>query len=93
MCSIRNRWRAWPRGWAACLATGACSSAIPGAEANEAAIKLARRWGHGNGGRFEIVSTLGSFHGRTMGTLSATGQEKYHQGFQPLLPGFKLVDV
>src|SRR5277367_1231444 len=61
-----------------------------GAEANEAAIKLARRWGHGSG-RFEIVSTLGSFHGRTLGTLSATGQEQYHQGFQPLLPGFKMV--
>src|SRR5271155_881928 len=62
-----------------------------GAEANEAALKLARRWGHGNGGRFEIISTLGSFHGRTFGTLSATGQEKYHIGFQPLVPGFKLV--
>jgi acetylornithine/N-succinyldiaminopimelate aminotransferase len=62
-----------------------------GAEANEAALKLARRWGHSNGGRFEIVSTLGSFHGRTFGTLSATGQEKYHLGFQPLVPGFKLV--
>jgi len=62
-----------------------------GAEANEAALKLARRWGHSNGGRFEFVSTLGSFHGRTFGTLSATGQEKYHLGFQPLLPGFKLV--
>ncbi len=63
-----------------------------GAEANEAAIKLARRWGHREGkGRFEILATLGSFHGRTMGTLSATGQEKYHQGFLPLLPGFKLV--
>ena len=63
----------------------------PGAEANEAALKLARRWGHGNGGRFEFISTLGSFHGRTIGTLSATGQEKYHIGFQPLVPGFKLV--
>jgi acetylornithine/N-succinyldiaminopimelate aminotransferase len=62
-----------------------------GAEANEAALKLARRWGHGNGGRFEFVSTLGSFHGRTFGTLSATGNEKYHVGFQPLVPGFKLV--
>ncbi|HEY2526189.1 MAG TPA: aminotransferase class III-fold pyridoxal phosphate-dependent enzyme [Candidatus Binataceae bacterium] len=49
-----------------------------GAEANEAALKLARRWGHDRGaGRFEVVSTLGSFHGRTFGTLSATGQEKY----------------
>jgi len=64
-----------------------------GAEANEAAIKLARRWGHKDGkGRFEILATLGSFHGRTMATLSATGQEKYHQGFLPLLPGFKLVN-
>jgi acetylornithine/N-succinyldiaminopimelate aminotransferase len=63
-----------------------------GAEANEAAIKLARRWGHNEGGgRYEILATLGSFHGRTMATLSATGQEKYHQGFQPLMPGFPLV--
>ncbi|HYB92042.1 MAG TPA: acetylornithine transaminase [Candidatus Binataceae bacterium] len=62
-----------------------------GAEANEAAIKLARRWGHKDGGgRFEIVAALGSFHGRTLATLSATGQEKYHQGFQPLVPGFRL---
>jgi acetylornithine/N-succinyldiaminopimelate aminotransferase len=63
-----------------------------GAEANEAAIKLARRWGHNRGaGRFEILATLGSFHGRTLATLTATGQEKYHQGFQPLVPGFRLV--
>src|SRR5215470_16213934 len=62
-----------------------------GAEANEAAIKLARRYGHKDGGgRFEIVATLGSFHGRTLATLSATGQEKYHQGFQPLVPGFRM---
>ena len=63
-----------------------------GAEANEAAIKLARRWGSGTGGgRYEILATLGSFHGRTLATLSATGQEKYHQGFQPLMPGFRLL--
>src|SRR5882762_4118074 len=63
-----------------------------GAEANEAAIKLARKWGSNEGGgRFEILATLGSFHGRTLATLSATGQEKYHQGFQPLMPGFRLV--
>src|SRR5580658_2580003 len=62
-----------------------------GAEANEAAIKLARKWGHRDGGgRFEILATLGSFHGRTLATLSATGQERYHQGFQPLVPGFRL---
>ena len=63
-----------------------------GAEANEAAIKLARRWGaeHG-GGRYEILATHGSFHGRTFATLTATGQEKYQQGFQPLLPGVRYV--
>lgn len=62
-----------------------------GAEANEAALKLARRWGHEKGGRFEFIATQGSFHGRTFATLSATGQEKYHVGFLPLVPGFKLV--
>src|SRR5262249_28921187 len=63
-----------------------------GAEANEAAMKLARRWGslHGDG-RFEILATHGSFHGRTFATVTATGQEKYHQGYFPLLPGIRLV--
>jgi predicted acetylornithine/succinylornithine family transaminase len=63
-----------------------------GAEANEAAMKLARRWGaRDGGGRYEIIATTGSFHGRTFATLTATGQEKYHAGFQPLLPGIRLV--
>jgi acetylornithine/N-succinyldiaminopimelate aminotransferase len=63
-----------------------------GAEANEAAMKIARRWGsQQGGGRYEILSTIGSFHGRTFATLTATGQEKYHTGFQPLLPGIRLV--
>src|SRR6185369_1338770 len=63
-----------------------------GAEANEAAMKLARRWGSlDGGGRFEILATTGSFHGRTFATLTATGQEKYHTGFLPLLPGIRLV--
>jgi len=63
-----------------------------GAEANEAAMKLARRWGSGDGGgRYEILATVGSFHGRTFATLTATGQEKYHTGFLPLLPGVRLV--
>jgi acetylornithine/succinyldiaminopimelate/putrescine aminotransferase len=63
-----------------------------GAEANEAAMKLARRWGADRGGgRYEILATHGSFHGRTFGTLTATGQEKYQRGFQPLLPGIRLV--
>ncbi len=62
-----------------------------GTEANEGAIKLARKWGEANGGRWKIVSALGSFHGRTMGALSATGQKKYQKGFKPLLSGFKFV--
>ena len=61
-----------------------------GAEANEAAIKLARKWGSTRG-RFEIVTAFHSFHGRTLGALTATGQEKYHQGFAPLPAGFHYV--
>ncbi len=61
-----------------------------GAEANEAAIKLARRYGHEKRGanRFEIITMKNSFHGRTMATLTATGQEKVQKGFEPLVPGF-----
>ena len=61
-----------------------------GAEANEAALKLARRYQSVSGRpeRVEIVSMLQSFHGRTYGALSATGQPKYHKGFGPMLPGF-----
>jgi predicted acetylornithine/succinylornithine family transaminase len=59
-----------------------------GAEANESAIKLARKYGEG---RYEIITMENSFHGRTMGALSATGQTKFHQGFEPLLPGFQYV--
>ncbi len=58
-----------------------------GAEATEGAIKLAHAYGKGE--RFEIITMLNSFHGRTMGAISATGQEKYQQGFAPLVPGFK----
>jgi len=61
-----------------------------GAEANEAAIKLARKYGHEKGeGRFEIVTATGSFHGRTLATIVATGQEKVRIGFQPLPEGFR----
>jgi predicted acetylornithine/succinylornithine family transaminase len=61
-----------------------------GAEANEAAIKAARKYGHEKGdGRYEIVTVLGSFHGRTMATIAATGQEKVRVGFEPLTPGFR----
>jgi len=64
-----------------------------GAEANEAAIKLARKWAteRYGGDRYEIITMHNSFHGRTMGALSATGQQKFHKGFGPLLPGFKYV--
>jgi acetylornithine/N-succinyldiaminopimelate aminotransferase len=58
-----------------------------GAEANEALIKLARKFGH-ESGRYEIITTQNSFHGRTMATLSATGQDKIKHGFEPLVPGF-----
>ncbi len=61
-----------------------------GAEANEAAIKLARKWGSSRK-RFEIVTAHQSFHGRTMAAVTATGQEKYHEGFAPLVPGFRYV--
>ncbi len=63
-----------------------------GAEANEAAIKLARKYGNElAGGRFEIITATGSFHGRTMTTIVATGQEKVRRGFQPLPGGFRYV--
>ena len=63
-----------------------------GAEANEAAIKLARRYGvEWLGGKYEILSTHNSFHGRTLATLTATGQEKVRAGFGPLPPGFRQV--
>jgi acetylornithine/N-succinyldiaminopimelate aminotransferase len=60
-----------------------------GAEAVEAAIKFARMYGEGK--KFEIITTINSFHGRTMGALTATGQEKHQKGFAPLVPGFKHV--
>ncbi|MEW6439643.1 MAG: acetylornithine transaminase [bacterium] len=64
-----------------------------GTEANEAAIKLARRYERfvRNGDRFEILTMRNSFHGRTLGSVTATGQEKFHKGFEPLVPGFRYV--
>ena len=69
---------------------GKCFFANSGAEAVEAALKLARLWGAPQG-KHEIVTMLDSFHGRTFGSLSATGQEKFHKGIGPILPGFKHV--
>jgi acetylornithine/N-succinyldiaminopimelate aminotransferase len=64
-----------------------------GAEANEAAIKLARKFARDAGGRdrFHVISAEGSFHGRTLGALAATGQKKYQQGFEPMPEGFRHV--
>ena len=65
-----------------------------GAEANEAAIKLARKYSRKQygPGRHGIVTMKNSFHGRTLATLSATGQQKVHEGFEPLVDGFNYVD-
>ena len=65
-----------------------------GAEANEGAIKVARRWGEVKlGGAAGIVSAHKSFHGRTLATLAATGQDVFHKSFQPLPAGFASVDL
>ena len=66
-----------------------CSSPTAGAEANECAIKLARRHGQANGGpeRFHVLSAYNSFHGRTLTTLAATGQPQKQETFQPLPVG------
>ncbi|MEM1244987.1 MAG: acetylornithine transaminase [Acidobacteriota bacterium] len=63
-----------------------------GAEANEAAIKLARKWG-GAQDKSAIVSTVGGFHGRTMGALAATGTPQYQEAFKPLPGGFRSVPL
>lgn len=63
-----------------------------GAEANEGAIKLARKYGHSkNDGKYRIITAVHSFHGRTMMTVTATGQPKYQQGYEPLPAGFDYV--
>ncbi len=64
-----------------------------GAEANEGAFKLARKYAKEKVGkdRYEIITMERSFHGRTLATLTATGQEKFHKGYEPLVPGFKYV--
>ncbi len=62
-----------------------------GAEANEGAIKFAKKYGSETG-RFEIITTKNSFHGRTLAAMTATGQEKFHQGFEPLIEKFRYAD-
>ena len=63
-----------------------------GAEANEAAIKLARKWGAANGGRYEVVTMRQGFHGRTLATLAATAQAWCQEGYDPLPVGFAYAD-
>lgn len=65
-----------------------------GAEANEAAIKLARKYGKrkGNNKKYKILTMKNSFHGRTIATISATGQTKFQKGFEPLLEGFSYIE-
>ena len=65
---------------------GQCFFCNSGAEANEGAIKLARI--HTEPQRYKVITTYNSFHGRTLTTVAATGQAKYHKGFYPLPPGF-----
>ncbi|MDE7086987.1 MAG: aminotransferase class III-fold pyridoxal phosphate-dependent enzyme, partial [Clostridia bacterium] len=63
-----------------------------GAEANECAIKIARKYGNTRYGRNEIITLKNSFHGRTIATLTATGQDGFHKYFDPFLEGFKYAD-
>jgi acetylornithine aminotransferase/acetylornithine/N-succinyldiaminopimelate aminotransferase len=72
------------------LAPGKVFFSNSGAEANEGLFKLARRFGHDEG-RFEIITALNSFHGRTLAGISATGQEKVKKGFEPMVSGFRHV--
>jgi predicted acetylornithine/succinylornithine family transaminase len=90
---VPNTWYTAPQGALAQALSkradfaGKCFFCNSGTEANEAAIKLARL--HGGPKRHTIICMTNSFHGRTMGALSATGQPKYHEGVGPLLPGFR----
>ena len=70
-----------------------CFFCNSGAEANEAGIKLARKFTKDQGrvDAYEIITMDNSFHGRTMATITATAQTKYHKGFEPMVPGFTYV--
>jgi predicted acetylornithine/succinylornithine family transaminase len=77
------------------LVTHSCADRVflcnSGTEANEACLKFARRWArtHYGDDKYELVAAYSSFHGRTMGSISLTGQEKYQAPFEPLVPGVK----
>jgi acetylornithine/N-succinyldiaminopimelate aminotransferase len=72
------------------IAPGRCFFCNSGAEANEGLYKFARKFGHDEG-RYEIITTVDSFHGRTLAGIAATGQEKVKKGFEPPVAGFKHV--
>jgi acetylornithine/N-succinyldiaminopimelate aminotransferase len=72
------------------IAPGRCFFCNSGAEANEGLYKLARKFGH-DSGRYEVITTDGSFHGRTLAGIAATGQEKVKKGFEPIVEGFRQV--
>jgi acetylornithine/N-succinyldiaminopimelate aminotransferase len=72
------------------IAPGRCFFCNSGAEANEGLFKLARKFGHDEG-RYEVITTFDSFHGRTLAGISATGQEKIKKGFEPMVGGFMQV--
>jgi acetylornithine aminotransferase/acetylornithine/N-succinyldiaminopimelate aminotransferase len=72
------------------IAPGKVFFANSGAEANEGLYKLARKFGHDEG-RFEIITAVNSFHGRTLAGISATGQDKVKKGFEPMVTGFRHV--
>src|SRR5208337_1056421 len=72
------------------LGPGKCFFCNSGVEANEGLFKVARKFGH-NEGRFEVITALQSFHGRTLAGIAATGQEKVKQGFEPMVAGFRQV--
>ena len=72
------------------IGPGRCFFCNSGAEANEGLFKLARKFGH-HEGRYEIITAVDSFHGRTLAGIAATGQEKVKKGFEPMVPGFRQV--
>jgi acetylornithine/N-succinyldiaminopimelate aminotransferase len=72
------------------IGPGKCFFCNSGVEANEGLFKLSRKFGHDEG-RFEILTTINSFHGRTLAGIAATGQDKVKKGFEPQVPGFRQV--
>src|ERR1051326_5269097 len=72
------------------IGPGKCFFCNSGGEANEGLFKLTRKFGHDEG-RFEIITTINSFHGRTLAGIAATGQDKIRKSFEPIVPGFRHV--